>query len=232
MANNRSLVFTSAGITEEAKDSDTQIVSNTVKNNSGSFTINASSTSLILQVAGSTLVSVAAAGVQVGANILPTDDEVYSLGDSGHRFTNVWADEVDAAIYSAGTQPMGFNANNVASTTSQAFSFTTGSGNVALISNKGFVAQQAGGDLASASTISPTNAIHRVTGTAAINTITPPDVFNDGDNTGGHFTAIPTGIFTWTASGNIAVSGTAVVGKAIIFTWMPGLHKWYPSSTS
>jgi len=40
---------------------------------------------------------------------------------------------------------------------------------------------------------------------------------------------LPTGIFTWTAAGNIAVAGTAVVGKALYFTYLPSTGKWYPS---
>ena len=40
---------------------------------------------------------------------------------------------------------------------------------------------------------------------------------------------IPTGTFTWTAAGNIALAGTAVVGKALYFTYLPSTAKWYPS---
>lgn len=232
MATTRTLVFTAGGITEEARDADTQIVSGTIRNNSGSLTVSASATSMVLKVAGTTLLSIAAGGIVVSSDLLPVDDAVHALGSASFHFSNVWSDEVDSATYNSGGSPMGFNAANISSTTAPAFNFSTGSGNVGQLSNNGILAQQVGADLASASTITPTHAIHRVTGTTSINTITVPDVFNDGDNTGGHLTIIPTGIFTWTASGNIGLAGTSVVGKAIIFTWMPGLHKWYPSATS
>lgn len=45
----------------------------------------------------------------------------------------------------------------------------------------------------------------------------------------GRITFIPTGIFTWTAAGNIAVAGTAVVGKALDFIYDSSTSKWYPS---
>lgn len=232
MATTRTLVFTAGGITEEARDADTQIVSGTIQNNSGTLTVSANSTSMVLKVGGTTLLSIAAGGIVVSSDLLPVDDEVHSLGGASYRFSNVWADEVDAPNYNSSGTPMGFNAANITSTTAPAFNFATGGGNVGQLSNNGIFAQQLGADLASASTITPTHAIHRVTGITSINTIAVPDVFNDGDNTGGHLTIIPTGIFTWTASGNIGLAGTSVVGKAIIFTWVPGLHKWYPSATS
>ena len=47
--------------------------------------------------------------------------------------------------------------------------------------------------------------------------------------TGGTITLIPTGAFTWTTAGNIAVAGTAVVSKALIMTYDYGTGKWYPS---
>jgi hypothetical protein len=43
---------------------------------------------------------------------------------------------------------------------------------------------------------------------------------------------IPTGAFTWTVATNIALAGTAVVGKALFFTYLPSTGKWYPSYTA
>jgi hypothetical protein len=80
--------------------------------------------------------------------------------------------------------------------------------------------------IASTSTISPTTSIVFVSGTAAISTITPPTLIS---TTGGQVTLIPTGIFTTTTSGNIALASTAVVSKAMIMTYDAGTGKWYPS---
>lgn len=40
---------------------------------------------------------------------------------------------------------------------------------------------------------------------------------------------IPTGAFTWTVATNIALAGTAVVGKALFFVYLPSTGKWYPN---
>lgn len=64
--------------------------------------------------------------------------------------------------------------------------------------------------------------IYTISGTAAITGITVP-------YTGftGFIILIPSGIFTWTAAGNIGLAGTAVVGKAIIMAYDG--TKWWPS---
>lgn len=79
-----------------------------------------------------------------------------------------------------------------------------------------------GAILASAATIAPTHKVHHISGTAAIATISVP-----WDGFQGEIILIPDAIFTWTAAGNIALAGTAVVNKAIIMTF-DGL-KWIPS---
>lgn len=80
--------------------------------------------------------------------------------------------------------------------------------------------------IASASTIAPTTQIVFVSGTTAIDTITPPSPISAG---GGQITLIPTGLFTTTIAGNIALASTAVVGKALIMTYDATTTKWYPS---
>jgi hypothetical protein len=80
--------------------------------------------------------------------------------------------------------------------------------------------------LASATTIAPTKAITFVSGTTAVVTITVPSNFTGA---GGFITLIPTGIFTWTTAGNIALAGTAVVSRALTMTYDSGTAKWYPS---
>lgn len=85
---------------------------------------------------------------------------------------------------------------------------------------------QAATTIASAATIAPTLAIHFVSGTAAIATITAPSPISAG---GGQIVLIPTGLFTTTTAGNIALATTAVVGRALTMTYDTTAAKWYPS---
>jgi len=78
-----------------------------------------------------------------------------------------------------------------------------------------------GGTVASASAITPTGPVFHVTGTSLISTIQA--------NSYTQITMIPDGIFTTNTGGNIAIASTAVVNKALIFTYDPTLSKWYPS---
>ena len=80
--------------------------------------------------------------------------------------------------------------------------------------------------IASATTIAPTTPIVFVSGTAAVVNITAAAPISTG---GGTITLIPTGAFTWTAAGNIAVLGTAVVNRALTMTYDATTTKWYPS---
>jgi len=78
----------------------------------------------------------------------------------------------------------------------------------------------------SGSTITPLKPIAFISGTTVVNTISVPSVML---LTGGTITLIPTGIWTWTTAGNIALAGTSVVSKALIMTYDYGTGKWYPS---
>jgi hypothetical protein len=80
--------------------------------------------------------------------------------------------------------------------------------------------------IASATTIAPTTAIVFISGTTAIATITPPAPIASG---GGSITLIPTGLFTTTTAGNIALASTAVVSRAMVMTYDVTTTKWYPS---
>jgi hypothetical protein len=80
--------------------------------------------------------------------------------------------------------------------------------------------------IASATTIAPTTSIVFVSGTTAVVNITAPSPISAG---GGQITIIPTGIFTTTTAGNIALASTTVVGKALIMTYDATTSKWYPS---
>lgn len=94
-----------------------------------------------------------------------------------------------------------------------------------LLQQSGVVPENVGPAIASAATIAPTFPIHHVTGTVAINTITPPPDFLSG---GGTIALIPDAIFTTGTSGNIAIASTAVVSKTLYLTYDPGTSKWYP----
>jgi hypothetical protein len=80
--------------------------------------------------------------------------------------------------------------------------------------------------IASAATITPTAPITFISGTSAIVTITAPSPISAG---GGSIVLIPTGAFTWTTAGNIAVAGTAVVSRTVTMTYDVTTTKWYPS---
>lgn len=80
--------------------------------------------------------------------------------------------------------------------------------------------------IASATTIAPTTRIAFVSGTTAVATITPPSNLGSFGN---QITLLPTGAFTTTTAGNIAIASTAVVGRALIMTYDATTTKWYPS---
>ena len=103
----------------------------------------------------------------------------------------------------------------------------TGSPTFTNVKYSGLVATTAAAPtIASATTIAPTASITIISGTAAIVTITAPTPISAG---GGTITFIPTGAFTTTNAGNIAIASTAVVGRAITFTYDVTTVKWYPS---
>jgi len=72
--------------------------------------------------------------------------------------------------------------------------------------------------------ITPSGPLFHVTGALAITGFNVPEGFN-----GGGFAIIPDGTFTWTTANNIAVAGTAVISRLLIFTWDPVTGKFYPS---
>jgi hypothetical protein len=80
--------------------------------------------------------------------------------------------------------------------------------------------------VASATTIAPTTQILFVSGTTPIVTITAPSPISTG---GGAITLIPTGIFTTTTGGNIALASTAVVSRPLTMVYDATAAKWYPS---
>ena len=117
---------------------------------------------------------------------------------------------------------IGYNAIGIGSN-------TTTIGNSSTLATKVFGVQATGQvapTIASATTIAPTTSIVFVSGVVSIATITPPTGIV---TTGGQITIIPTGVFSTTTAGNIALATTAVVSKALIMTYDAVTLKWYPS---
>lgn len=74
-----------------------------------------------------------------------------------------------------------------------------------------------------AGSIAITGTVFKVSGTNAVTGITAPA----GLAAGFTIAINPTAVFTWTAAGNIALAGSAVVNKILYFTWDGS--KWVPS---
>jgi hypothetical protein len=73
----------------------------------------------------------------------------------------------------------------------------------------------------------------QISGTNAITGFTIPVGFNGTAFGGGCFTAQPTGIWTWTAAGNISVLGTVTAATLpVTFCWNAATSKWIPSRVS
>lgn len=86
-----------------------------------------------------------------------------------------------------------------------------------------FFANEVSSNIASSSTIAPTNGVHHITGASAIDTITVPAMCSPTCT----IHLIPDAAFTTTTAGNIGLASTAVVGQTMAMTWDG--TKWYPS---
>ena len=80
-----------------------------------------------------------------------------------------------------------------------------------------------------AGTTLPSGPLFHVSGTNAITGWTIPTGCNATAAGGCSFSVIPDAVFTWTAAGNIALAGSAVVNKLLTFTWDSKNSKWIPS---
>lgn len=87
---------------------------------------------------------------------------------------------------------------------------------------------QTGTVASAASAITPSGPYFNISGTAAITGFNIPVGFDT--TLGGCFTANPTGIWTWTAAGNIATAGTTTAATTpVTFCWNTVSLKWVPS---
>jgi hypothetical protein len=80
-----------------------------------------------------------------------------------------------------------------------------------------------GADLASGTTITPTNMMHNVTGITAVAAITAPS----GIQAGQMLILVPKGIIAIGTGGNVQIAVTTVVDKALILIWDGS--KWIPT---
>jgi hypothetical protein len=82
-----------------------------------------------------------------------------------------------------------------------------------------------------AGAITPSGPYFNISGTQAITGFNIPIGFDVTE--GGCFTANPTGIWTWTAAGNIATAGTTTAATTpVTFCWNVASQKWIPSRLS
>jgi hypothetical protein len=151
-------------------------------------------------------------GVNIGSQTNATN--IYAFYGSTASGTGRWN------FYANGTAANYFNGNVLIGTTTQPATAS----NIVIAGLKATSA--AAPTIASATTIAPTKQITFISGTTAIATITAPNPISTG---GGQITLIPTGIFTTTTAGNIALASVAVVSKALIMTYDVTTAKWYPS---
>ncbi len=83
--------------------------------------------------------------------------------------------------------------------------------------------------LASATTIVPTDIIHRITGNTDIVNITPPDPYFNGPL---YLYNTDSSVGATTTAGNIALITTFTRYKLFAFVYDPSVGKWYPSAAS
>jgi hypothetical protein len=164
-----------------------------------------------------------ASGTLTNCTGLPVGTGVSGLGTGVATFLTTPS---SANLLAALTDETGTGANVFANTPTLVTP-VIGAATGTSLSLSGFSAVSAAAPtIASATTIAPTTPIVFISGTTAVVNITAAAPISTG---GGTITLIPTGAFTWTAAGNIAVLGTAVVNRALTMTYDATTTKWYPS---
>jgi hypothetical protein len=139
MSTLRSVVYSSAGKHDEAKDADTQVTSGTLANNSGSYTIKAAATSLLLAVGATTYLAISSAAITASNGAVFTGD--------GSALTSLNAAQLSSGLIpsarydfgSASGKPAQGNDSrfNVAPSTAGRIAYDTGSAWAALAAATG-----------------------------------------------------------------------------------------------
>jgi hypothetical protein len=156
----------------------------------------------------------------VAGNTVPTVTNSFSLGTSTYRWSNVHATTFTENGFNVVSQTdLGSNPNEVP--LNQYLGQLAYQDQLGLFNNLNTAPT-----LLSATTIQPVSPIQFVSGTTAIVNITVPPEFAVG---GGQLTLIPTGLWTTTTAGNIALATTAVVNRAVTMFYDAATTKWYPS---
>lgn len=196
-------------------------LSSTTTTVTGAFTVTGTTTSTSIQSTQSTGTITIGGTAATGAITIGQSTGAQTLNLATGATTNATTKVVN--IGTAGVSGSITNIN-IGSAVSGATGTITLNSNVVYTKLKATSA--AAPTIASATTIAPTTQIVFVSGTTAIATITAPAPISSG---GGQITIIPTGAFTTTTAGNIALATTAVVNKALIMTYDATTTKWYPS---
>lgn len=98
--------------------------------------------------------------------------------------------------------------------------------NIRVFKNLGIANDEdSGASLSSGSTLAVTNAVHAVTGTSTISSISVPSWCTAGCTVA----LVPKGAWQLTTGGNVAVAATAVVSRTMHVTYVPADSLWYPS---
>jgi hypothetical protein len=164
-----------------------------------------------------------ASGVLANCTGLPIATGVSNLGTGVATFLTTPS---SANLLAALTDETGTGANVFANTPTLVTPVIGAATGTSLALSSFSAVSAAAPTIASATTIAPTTPIVFISGTTAVVNITAAAPISTG---GGTITLIPTGAFTWTAAGNIAVLGTAVVSRALTMTYDVTTTKWYPS---
>jgi hypothetical protein len=156
----------------------------------------------------------------VAGNTVPTVTNSYSLGTATYKWSNVHATTFTENGFNVVSQTdLGSNPNEVP--LNQYLGQLAYQDQLGLFNNLNTAPT-----VLSATTIQPVSPIQFVSGTTAIVNITVPPEFAVG---GGQLTLIPTGLWTTTTAGNIALATTAVVNRAVTMFYDAATTKWYPS---
>ena len=221
----------------------TNPIEGSITGNAATVTTNANLTGIISSVGNATSISSQSG---LGSTLVTAQSPIFTTSIDGTTTFNAFPSCLTLTIGNTGTLASITNISTgpVAALTTKTVNIGTGGGafsttNVTIGSANGgtvtlacqavyrlFATSAPALTIASANTIAPANPISFVSGTQQIQNITPPPLIA---LTGGQITLIPTGTWTTSGTGNIAIGSNAVVNRALILTYDSVTQKWYPS---